>query len=118
MRELRAGYIDGTQPFLTLLNFKGDIVALFKFVESDTVEIFRVEEEVLRLAFASDETKSPIRQSLYSSCHIFVFVFLLLLFLLFEKTDLFSLVSRTATIVTDSYTVVHKQRKGLIYSLF
>ena len=66
---LSAGYIDCTQPLFAFLNFKRDVVALLKFVESNAIEVFGVEEKILRLAFARDESESTIRKSLYCSCH-------------------------------------------------
>jgi len=77
-RGLRAGDIDRRRAFLTLLNFKGDDVTLAKLIKSDAVEIFGVEKEILRLAFAGDESKSTIRQSLDGSFHMFSIVLLLL----------------------------------------
>ena len=77
-RRLRARDVDRRRALLTLLNFEGDDVTLAKLIKSDAVEIFGVEEEILRLAFAGDESESTVRQSLDGSFHMFSFVLLLL----------------------------------------
>jgi hypothetical protein len=94
-RKLRAGDVDGARAFVALLNLEGDSVALAKFIKGNTLQVLRVEEEILRLAFARDESKSTIRLGFDGSGHDVVYIFAL------EKTDLlfFSLL--------DPYSMAH-----------
>ena len=75
-----ASYVNCGETFFSFNNFKGKRVANLQFVKSDTYEILGVEEKILRLALASDESKSPVSQSLdYSSHHLITVLISLLL---------------------------------------
>ncbi len=57
------------RALLAVNDFERYLVADLKVVEHDTLQFVGVEEKVLRLAFAGDETESLVQQSLDCSCH-------------------------------------------------
>ena len=57
------------RALLAVNDFERYLVADFEVVEHDTLQFVGVEEKVLRLAFARDETESFVQQSLDCSCH-------------------------------------------------
>lgn len=68
--KLDASDVLGIRTLWALSDFEGDVVTDAKFGKRDTRNIVGMEEEVLRLAFASNETKSFVRNdSLDCSCH-------------------------------------------------
>lgn len=67
--RLRARHILGARALLAVDDIEVERVAHLEFAVRDAGKIVGVEEEVLRLAFASDETESFLRQSLDCSCH-------------------------------------------------
>lgn len=72
--KLRAGDVDGARALLAFCYFKVDGVAFFELIKHYTTEILGVKEEILRLAFARDESESSIPyKGLDSSCHVFLF---------------------------------------------
>lgn len=54
-------------------DFEADFVANLQFVKRDADQILRMEEQVLRLAFASDEAISFIRERFDCSVHVVCF---------------------------------------------
>ncbi len=66
---LYARYVLGTRTLFALHHLKADFIANLKLIKRHTVQILGMEEKILRFAFASDETKPPVRQSLYFSRH-------------------------------------------------
>lgn len=68
------------ETFFSFNDFERKRIAFLQFVKSDTYEILGVKEEILRLAFASDESKPPISLGLdYSSHHLITVLISLLL---------------------------------------
>lgn len=59
-----------TRAFFAIDNLKADHIANFQIIKGNTLELFGVEEEVLRLAFARDKPKTTVRERLDCSCHI------------------------------------------------
>jgi len=51
----------GARALFALHDLKGDFIANLELVECHAVQVLGMEEKVLRFAFASDETESPIR---------------------------------------------------------
>lgn len=56
---LNARNVLGARAFFALRDLKADFVANLKLVKRHAVQILGMEEKVLRLAIASDETESP-----------------------------------------------------------
>ena len=75
VRRLGARDVDCGRALLTLGNLKGNRIALLELVEGYALEILRVEEEILRLAFARDESETTIRKRLNCSLHVYYLLF-------------------------------------------
>ena len=58
------------RAFFSLGNFEGDDIADFKVIECHTLELLGMEEKILFLAFASNESKSAIRERFDCSGHV------------------------------------------------
>lgn len=61
VHALDARHIRRCRALLAVNDFKGYLVADFQFVEHNTLQFIGVEEKVLRLAFARDETESLVQ---------------------------------------------------------
>ena len=66
---LNARNVRRRRTLLAVNDLKGYLIADFQVVEHDALQFVGVEEKVLRLAFARDETESFIQQSFDSTCH-------------------------------------------------
>ncbi len=66
---LGAGHIDRGRALLAVNDLEADDIANLELIERHAGELLGVEEQVLRLAFASDETESTIRERLDSTSH-------------------------------------------------
>jgi len=75
-RKLFACYIDGSRTFFAFNDLESDFVARLQFLKCNVLQILGVEEKILRLAFASDESKSSVRKGFDSTVHSVVCLFL------------------------------------------
>ncbi len=69
---LCACYVCRGCAFFSLYDFKGDVVAYLQIVKSYARQILGVEKEILRLAFARDESESTRSKSFNCSVHMFL----------------------------------------------
>src|SRR3990167_6262737 len=76
---LRARYLSRSRTFISINESERDGVAFFQFVIGNANEFFGMKEEVLGLAFASNESKSFRGKSLDCSCHMIVLIILIFL---------------------------------------
>ena len=67
--RLGEGHIGGRRALLTFSDLEGDVVADLELIEGNAYELLGVEEKILRLAIARDESESAIRERLDSSVH-------------------------------------------------
>ena len=68
---LGAGYVCSRWASVRFGDLEADGIANSKFIKRNTLQLFRVEEEILRLAFARDEPESSVCKSLDCSGHVF-----------------------------------------------
>ena len=67
--DLGAGDAGSGGTFFTFGDLEGDGVADLEFIERHADELLGVEEEILRLAFAGDESESSVCERLDCSGH-------------------------------------------------
>jgi len=72
VQALGARHVRGALPLLAFSDFEGNDIADFELGVCHTLQLTGVEEKILRLAFASDESESLVRKPLDSSCHDFI----------------------------------------------
>src|SRR3989344_3545171 len=84
--RLGARYVLGGRAFVSLDDLKGDGIADLQFIEHNASQLLGVEEQILRLAFAGNESESLLGQGLDNSVHVIVFYFV--------KFDLFQRLSQ------------------------
>lgn len=93
-QRLRAANVGSVGALFALSNFEGDGIANLEVVEYHTDQVLRVEEKILRLAFARDESESTRRERFDCSGHVCLLV---VSFASIVKPDL---VSSSASVVS------------------
>lgn len=88
--SLGAAYVSSSWALVSVYDIKGNGIADLQVIEHDTLQLLGVEEKILRLAFARDESIPLIRKLLDSSFHHV---------LCLEKPDLVSTVNLTEVII-------------------
>jgi hypothetical protein len=68
--QLDAGHVGGRWTFFAVHDIKGQLVADLEFVKRYALEFFRVKEEVLGFAIASNKAEAFARERLDCSFHI------------------------------------------------